>query len=94
VQPLKPCRRPGATITGAQSRFASRSSDGAPSGTSGLGPNHELDCPVPRLTLLFFGAAKDVPEAAKTVTAGTACLHPDMQAKGQTGHSFRRRYGP
>jgi Sec-independent protein translocase protein TatA len=25
-----------------------------------------------RLTLLFFGAAKDVPEAAKTVTAGTA----------------------
>jgi hypothetical protein len=34
-----------------------------------------LDCPVPRLTLLFFGAAKDVPEAAKMVTAGTACLH-------------------
>jgi hypothetical protein len=33
-----------------------------------------LDCPVPRLTLLFFGAAKDVPEAAKMVTAGTACL--------------------
>jgi hypothetical protein len=31
-----------------------------------------LDCPVPRLTLLFFGAAKDVPEAAKMVTAGTA----------------------
>jgi hypothetical protein len=30
------------------------------------------DCPVPRLTLLFFGAAKDVPEAAKMVTAGTA----------------------
>jgi hypothetical protein len=30
---------------------------------------------VPRLTLLFFGAAKDVPEAAKMVTAGTACLH-------------------
>jgi hypothetical protein len=25
---------------------------------------------VPRLTLLFFGAAKDVPEAAKMVTAG------------------------
>jgi hypothetical protein len=24
---------------------------------------------VPRLTLLFFGGAKDVPEAAKTVTA-------------------------
>jgi hypothetical protein len=34
-----------------------------------------LDCPVPHLTLLFFGAAKDVPEAAKMVTAGTACLH-------------------
>ena len=33
-----------------------------------------LDCPVPRLTLLFFGAAKDVPEAAKMVTAGTAGL--------------------
>jgi hypothetical protein len=32
----------------------------------------ELDCPVPRLTLLFFGAAKDVPEAAKMVTARTA----------------------
>jgi hypothetical protein len=35
-----------------------------------------LDCPVPRLTL-FFGAAKDVPEAAKMVTAGAACLHLD-----------------
>jgi hypothetical protein len=33
------------------------------------------DCPVSRLTLLFFGAAKDIPEAAKKVTAGTACLH-------------------
>jgi hypothetical protein len=29
---------------------------------------------VPRLTLLFFGAAKGVPEAAKMVAAGTACL--------------------
>jgi hypothetical protein len=28
--------------------------------------------PVSRLSLLFFGAAKDVPEAAETVTAGTA----------------------
>ena len=63
------------------------------SGTSGFGPNDELDCPVPRL-LLFFGAAKDVPEAEKMVTAGTACLHSDVQAKGQTGHCFRRRYGP
>ena len=39
---------------------------------------------VPRLTLLFFGAAKDVPEAAKTVTAGTACPHFEAQANGQT----------
>jgi hypothetical protein len=30
--------------------------------------------PVSRLTLLFFGATKDVPEAAKMVAAGTACL--------------------
>jgi hypothetical protein len=30
------------------------------------------DCLVPCLTLLFFGAVKDVPEAAKMVTAGTA----------------------
>jgi hypothetical protein len=58
----------------------------------GFDPNQ--DCPVPRLTLLFFGAAKDVPEAAKMVTAGTACLHSDVHAKGQTGHRFRRRYGP
>ena len=49
---------------------------------------------MPRLTLLFFGAAKDVPEAAKMVTAGTACPHSDVQAKGQTGQRFRRRYGP
>jgi hypothetical protein len=68
--------------------------DGQPSGTSGFGPNDEPDCPVPRLTLLFFGAAKEVPEAARMVTAGTAWLHPDMQAKGQTGHRFSRRRGP
>ena len=37
--------------------------------------NSSLDCPVPRLTLLFFGATKDVPEEAKMVTAGTARLH-------------------
>jgi hypothetical protein len=43
-----------------------------------------LDCPVPRLTLLFFGPAKDLPEAAKMVTARTACLHLDKQANGQT----------
>jgi hypothetical protein len=35
---------------------------------------NSLDCPVPRLTLLFFGAAKDVPEAAEMVTSGTAYL--------------------
>ena len=52
-------------------------------------PNDELDCPVPRLTLLFFGAAKDVPEAAKMVTAGTACLHLDMHANGQTWPGFQ-----
>jgi hypothetical protein len=58
---------------------------GQPSGTPGFGPNDELDCPVPRLTLLFFGAATDVPEAAKMVTAGTACLYSGLQAEGQTG---------
>ena len=67
--------------------------DGQPSGTFGSGPDDELDCPVQRLTLLFFAAAKDVPEAAAMVTAGTACLHPDMRAKGQTGHCFSRRCG-
>ena len=53
-----------------------------------------LDCPVSRLTLLFFGAAKDVPEAAKMVTAGTACLHLDQQANGQTGHCFQAALRP
>jgi hypothetical protein len=33
-----------------------------------------LDGPALRLMLHFFGAAKDVPEAAKIVTSGTACL--------------------
>src|ERR1035438_8292576 len=33
------------------------------------------DCPVPHLTLLFFGATEDVSETAKMVPAGTACLH-------------------
>jgi hypothetical protein len=51
----------------------------------GFGPNDELDCPVPRLTLLFFGAAKDVPEAAKMVTAGTAWLQLNTQANGPMG---------
>jgi hypothetical protein len=49
---------------------------------------------VPRLTLLFFGAAKDVPEAAEMVTAGTACLHFEMQANGQTWSSFKPLYDP
>ena len=49
---------------------------------------------MPRLTLLFFGAAKDVPEAAKMVTAGTACLHSDQQANGQTGHCFQAALRP
>jgi hypothetical protein len=34
--------------------------------------SYRVGYPVSRLTLLFFGAAKDVPEAAETVTAGTA----------------------
>jgi len=91
-------RRPGRCLRNTAHRFLAdqvkgeglnKSHDGQP-----CGHNDELDCPVPRLTLLFFGAAKDVPEAAKMVTAGTACLHSDVQAKGQTGHCFRRRYGP
>lgn len=44
-----------------------------------------LECPVPRLTLLFFSAAKDVPEAAKMVTAGTTWLWLDVQANGPIG---------
>ena len=60
-----------------------KSHDGQPSGTSGFGPNDELDCPVPRLTLLFFGAAKDVPEAAKMVTAGTAAYIPTCKPKAK-----------
>ena len=31
-----------------------------------------------RLSLLFFGAAEDVPEAAETVTAGTASPHGEI----------------
>jgi hypothetical protein len=43
---------------------------------------------VPHLTLLFFGAAKDVPEAAKMVTAGTACLHFTQHGNGQSRAIF------
>jgi hypothetical protein len=53
-----------------------------------------LDCPVPRLTLLFFGAAEDVPEAAKMVTAGTAWRHFEMQANGQTGPCLQATLRP
>jgi hypothetical protein len=42
---------------------------------------------VPRLTLLFFGAAKDVPEAAKMVTAG------DSLATSQTCKPMAKRPG-
>jgi hypothetical protein len=62
-----------------------KSDDGRPPGTPGYGPNDELDCPVPRLTLLFFGAAKDVPEAAKMVTAGTARLHSGLASQRPNG---------
>jgi hypothetical protein len=30
----------------------------------------KIPCPVPDLTLLFFNPAKDIPEAAETVTSG------------------------
>jgi hypothetical protein len=35
---------------------------------------------VPHLTLLFFGATEDVPEAAKMVAAGTVCLRVECTA--------------
>ena len=95
---LGPSLEPGLFSCGTTGWLSSeglnKSHDGQPSGTSGFDPNHELDCPVPRLTLLFFGAAKDVPEAAKMVTAGTACLHLDQQANGQTGHCFQAALRP
>jgi hypothetical protein len=57
-----------------------------------------MDCPVPHLTLLFFGAAKDGPEAAKMVTAGTAHLTfrtiPHKQADGQTSACFHATLRP
>jgi hypothetical protein len=49
---------------------------------------------VPRLTLLFFGAAKDFPEAAKMVTAGTHCLHFEMQARFRTWPCFQAALRP
>jgi hypothetical protein len=55
-----------------------------------------LDCPVPRLALLFFGAAKDVPEAAKMVTAGTARLHQERfltcKPSAKRWPAFKPRY--
>jgi hypothetical protein len=64
-----------------------KSDDGRPSGTPDCGPNGELDCPVPRLTLLFFGAAKESPP-------GQPAYIPGLQAKDQTEPYFRRRHGP
>jgi hypothetical protein len=49
---------------------------------------------VPRLTLLFFSAAKDVPEAAKMVTAGTVRQHFKVQFNGQIWLPVRRRFDP
>jgi hypothetical protein len=46
--------------------------------------------PVPRLTLLFFGAAKDIPEAAKTVTAG----QPAGISKCKPTAKLKPCYGP
>jgi len=59
------------------------SHDGLPSGTAGFGPNDELDCPVPRLTLLIFGAAKDVPEAAKWSPPGQPAYIPTCKPKAE-----------
>jgi hypothetical protein len=47
---------------------------GEPAAFKTYPPTTSQDCLVPRLTLLFFGEAKNIPEAAKTVTAGTACV--------------------
>jgi hypothetical protein len=38
---------------------------------------------VPRLTLLFFGAAKEVPEAARMVTAGQPGYIPTCKPKAK-----------
>jgi len=48
---------------------------------------------VPRLTLLFFGTAKDVPEAAKMVTAETACLYYErFRSASQRPKRWRARH--
>jgi hypothetical protein len=49
------------------------------------------DCPVLRLTLLCFGAAKDLPEAAKMVTSGTAC-HAGVQLTAGLSLLFKPGY--
>jgi hypothetical protein len=46
--------------------------------------------PVLRLTLLFFGATKDIPEAAKMVTAGTI-LHIIEQASQRPNRAVLAR---
>jgi len=52
-----------------------RSDNRAPAGL-----RSSRDCAVPRLTLLFFGAAKGFPEVAKMVTAGIAPHFEGKQA--------------
>ena len=52
---------PSSSPTKLKGEGLNKSHDDQPSGTSGFSPNHELDCPVPRLTLLFFGAATAPP---------------------------------
>ena len=49
---------------------------------------------MPRLTLLFFGAAKDVPEAAKMVTAGQPAYIRTSKPTAKLGTAFKPRYGP
>ena len=52
---------------------------------------------MPRLTLLFFSAAKDVPEAARMVTAGTARhlfeQFGSCKPKVKYGPAFKPCYG-
>ena len=44
-----------------------------------LTSNGKYTLPVPDLTLLFFNPAKDIPEAAETVTSGTGCRRLSLQ---------------
>jgi hypothetical protein len=85
-------RRPGRCLRNTAHRFLAdqvngeglnKFHDGQPSGTSGFGPNNELDCPLPRLTLLFFGGAEDVPEAAKWSPPGQPAYIPTCKPKAK-----------